>query len=106
MDEIVMGCACGDTVIGDPVGESCAEPNCRARDNRGVAVFAAAGAVWGTARDFQYVSTAPPISSVTPSKGVIMLISKETCGVRKSEKDGNGNNLDQSYFSDNMQSVV
>ncbi len=81
MDEIVMGCAWGDTIIGDPVGDSWAEPNWRVRDNRGVAIFAA-GAVWGTAKDFQYVSTAPPISSVTPSKGVIMLISKETCGVR------------------------
>jgi hypothetical protein len=81
MDEIVIGCACDDTGIGDPVGEpSWAEPNCRARDNRGVAVFAAGGGVvLGTARDFQYVSTAPPISSVTPSNGVMMLISKVTC---------------------------
>ena len=47
MDEIVMGCAFDVTVIGDPVGEpSGAEPNCRARDNRGVvaAVFVAEGA--------------------------------------------------------------
>jgi hypothetical protein len=45
MDEIVMGCAFDVTVIGDPVGEpSGAEPNCRARDSRGVAVFAAGGA--------------------------------------------------------------
>ena len=44
MDEIVMGCAFDVTVIGDPGEPSGAEPNCRARDNRGVAVFAAGGA--------------------------------------------------------------
>jgi hypothetical protein len=31
-----------------------------------------------TAIDFQYVSTAPPTSSVTPLKGVTMFISKVT----------------------------
>ena len=31
-----------------------------------------------TAMDFQYVSTAPPTSSVTPLKGVMMLTSKVT----------------------------
>ena len=32
----------------------------------------------GVAKDFQYVSTAPPISSVTPRNGVTILTSKET----------------------------
>ena len=32
----------------------------------------------GVARDFQYVSTAPPISSVTPRNGVIIVTSNET----------------------------
>ena len=32
----------------------------------------------GVANDFQYVSTAPPISNVTPRKGVMMFTSNAT----------------------------
>lgn len=33
---------------------------------------------FGVESDFQYVSTAPPISSVTPSNGVMILIPNDT----------------------------
>ena len=60
-------------------GDVCVDP--MARDDgakRGV-ISLAAGVDTGLAMDFQYVSTAPPISSVTPLNGVMMFTLKEIC---------------------------
>ena len=66
---VAIECVAGDVV---------AEPIERAGGaKRGVISFAA-GVFAGLAIDFQYVSTAPPISNVTPLKGVTTFTVNET----------------------------
>lgn len=74
MDEIVSACPPGATA--ETEGEVVADSeDSEDKDGRGVR---SGGTESGIAIDFQYVSTAPPISSVTPLNGRITLISKST----------------------------
>ena len=68
------------------VGDVCADVPPSARPcnagtgaGRGASSFALPPLGTGIASDFQYVSTAPPISSFTPLNGVITLTSNDTC---------------------------
>lgn len=71
---------------------------------------------FGVESDFQYVSTAPPISSVTPSNGVIILIPNDTyekpikrSTLKCSQKNRAGkkeNPNADTHLSNNMQPMV
>ena len=63
----------------------------------------AAGVEIGVEIDFQYVSTAPPISRFTPLKAFTTLTSNEICDELISE----GRCYKQAiYFSDNIEMVI
>lgn len=74
MDEIVS--ACPPPATADADGEVAVELS--ESDESGGRGVRSGGAESGIAIDFQYVSTAPPISSVTPLNGRMTLISKST----------------------------
>lgn len=63
--------------------------------------------LYGVANDFQYVSTAPPISRVTPSKGAIVLTSKETFMTAALSKYSGGTQIDaRTYFAHYMEPMI
>ena len=78
-DECVSECPEATASVGF-AGDVCAEPSvlpcCGGRGDKSLALLPPGT---GIASDFQYVSTAPPISNLTPLKGDMILTSKETC---------------------------
>ena len=59
----------------------------------------------GLAIDFQYVSTAPPISSVTPLNGVMMFTQNKTYNLGES-RDNRANSTRMTDFSNDIEPVI